>query len=492
MALAKQVLEAAVRRVVMVVVRAEKGNSGGDFSSVQPEVILPAAAAAVNGLLPDRPPVGQEDIRLSGSSHRNGDMWAYKLLITCRDAAHALALEQAIMAQGGLLMQWGERSNVPGMLLAQGKPTDAAYFLRICSPHKLDPVMLRGVLEEMGIVAKWVAAVQIPQGDYGEALMGEREWQGGLGPEVGDHGVHPYFLGSIAEVAKKEHTLDEYHYLALVDGCHGAVNKWVEAVRMGSDFGLSVPDQARTLYPEQYAGFSGLRMRLARHIPRMPKPAQPAGGVGTGSDPAGLAGPTPSHLPRTARWAAALVGPTSPGAAVPPVVAPAVQHAPLAPPAPAVVAQPARSDPTVLLDEHAVDDGAVAATAASQAPAQPSVQNMQTIQPGQAARRDSAASRRRESGDGGGAASAPSKRQALLPGDGGMEEDQPPALGALATGAGSVTTPLAGDAAGGGDGGGQGPAVVEPAYAQPGGGAAAGEPAPQQVTNPHPPHVATQ
>ena len=218
---------------------------------------------------------------------------------------------------------------------------------------------------------------------------------------------------------------------------------------MGSDFGLSVPDQARTVYPEQYAGFSGLRMRLARHIPHMPKPAQPAGGVG--SDPAGLAGPTPSHLPRTARWAAALVGPTSPGAAVPPVVAPAVQHAPLAPPAPAVVAQPARSDPTVLLDEHAVDDGAVAATAASQAPAQPSVQIMQTIQPGQAARRDSAASRRRESGDGGGAASAPSKRQALLPGDGGMEEDQPPALGALATGAGSVTTPLAGDAAGGGD-----------------------------------------
>ena len=56
----------------------------------------------------------------------------------------------------------------------------------------------------------------------------------------------------------------------------------------------------------------------------------------------------------------------------------------------------------------------------------------QTIQPGQAARRDSAASRRHESGDGGGAASAPSKRQALLPGDGGMEEDQLPALGALA------------------------------------------------------------
>ena len=206
MALAKQVLEAAVRRVVMVVVRVEKGNSGSDFSSVQPEVILPAAAAAVNGLLPERPPGGQEDIRLSGSSHRNGDgggvfysclghregaynpcpkwarigdMWAYKLLITCCDAAHALALEQAIMAQGGLLMQWGERPNVPGMLLAQGKPTDAAYFLRICSPHKLDPVMLRGVLEEMGIVAKWVAAVQVPQGEYGEALMGDREWQRG-------------------------------------------------------------------------------------------------------------------------------------------------------------------------------------------------------------------------------------------------------------------------------------------------------------------------
>ena len=179
MALAKQVLEAAVRRVVTVVVHAEKGNSGSDFSvcSAQDasQVILPAAAAAVNGLLPDRPPVGQEDIRLSGSSHRNGNMWAYKLLITCHDAAHALALEQAIMAQGGLLMQWGERPNVPGMLLAQGKPTKAAFILRICSPHKLDPVMLRGVLEEMGIMAKWVAAVQVPQGDYGEALMGDRE-----------------------------------------------------------------------------------------------------------------------------------------------------------------------------------------------------------------------------------------------------------------------------------------------------------------------------
>ena len=93
-----------MRRVVMVVVRAEKGNSGNDFSSVQPEVILPAAAAAVHMLLPDRPPVGQEDIRLSGSSHKKSDMWAYKLLITCHDAAHALALEHTIMAQGGLLM----------------------------------------------------------------------------------------------------------------------------------------------------------------------------------------------------------------------------------------------------------------------------------------------------------------------------------------------------------------------------------------------------
>ena len=58
--------------------------------------------------------------------------------------------------------------------------------------------------------------------------------------------------------------------------------------------------------------------------------------------------------------------------------------------------------------------------------------------------------------------------------------------GALATGVGSVTALLAGDAVGGGGGGGQGPAVVEPAYAQPGGGAAAGEPAPQQFTNPIP------
>ena len=79
---------------------------------------------------------------------------------------------------------------------------------------------------------------------------------------------------------------------------------------------------------------------------------------------------------------------------------------------------------------------------------------MQAIQPGQAARRDSADSRCRESGDGGGAASAPSKRQALLPGDGGMEEDQPPGLGTLATGVGFETAPLAGDAAGGGGGGG--------------------------------------
>ena len=480
-ALAQELMEAAQRRDVTVVVRADRGASGADFATVQPGVILPAAAKAANALLQQ---LGMERmvecsaIRLLHSDHRGGDVHAYKLRITCADGSHAHALEQGIAAQGGLVMQWGDRQHVPGMLLNQGQPTDATYFVRLCSRNTLRPDFVRSLLKDMGIDPVWVARVQLPQEGYGDAAMGGRSWGDGLQPdgEAAALGVHPYLLGSVSEAASREHTSDECHYLALIDGCHAAVNKRVEEVRAGAGINLQVP--AGT--PQGPHGFRGMRISLFRHIPRLPKAAQQQQG--------GAATPA-SHLPATATWAAPMVAPAAPDVVPPPAAANAPAPAPpppMAEPGAGNTQQPEGDAP----QDCSPTAGSDAAGGAAAAGSHSSVQLLHTVDAGrrplQLAEQANATSRHRGCVDGEGDGDLRSKRRALLPGDGRMEEDPPADTdGGADAGAGTQRS-------GGGAWGAQVPTPADADQQQPSGDGGGAWVAPLLAEVPAPPHAAAQ
>lgn len=334
---AEALFEQAATKEVEAVVRAER-YSGEDFANIPLDALCEAAARAVNGLLPGaHAPIAPGDVRVRRGEHKGGAVVTYKLRITCSTAMHAQALAEAIADLGGLVMQLGERSNVPAMPLMGGQPTDAMYMLHISSRHKLSLEWLYHTLSrDMGIKAVWLAALDVPQDQhYGEPLLRERYWpDAGAGEQHGMQGIHPYFLQGVAARAHSMGEEDDRHYLALVDGFHGAVNTVVAAVRAAGKVVIGASAAALARARQSGAPAQGtVELRVERFIPRMPPPptAAQVGQQQTRDPPVVPASPAPAPVavplvaavPTEGGLAPAAVV-AAPGVPAPPADAPAV------------------------------------------------------------------------------------------------------------------------------------------------------------------------
>jgi hypothetical protein len=301
---AEELIEQAAKREVHVVVRAE-AHGGAGFQNIQPDIIKAAAAEAANALLGDaHAPISAANVTVRKAEHRGGELITYRLRIACDTSMRAQALERAVTSQGALVMRWGDRENVPGMLLTHGQPTDAMYMLRITSQQQLRPRWLYSTLAgPLGITPVWVTEVLVGEEPYGEPMAGVGYWPGQEEPELGLK-VHPHFCQGVAGRATQARDGEDRQYLVLVEGCHAAVNEVVAASRSVGKITIATSEAVRARNARVP---TAVHMTVERFIPRLPKPSRPP------EAPAGV----PNPLARPA-WGSPMVRADPAHAAPPP------------------------------------------------------------------------------------------------------------------------------------------------------------------------------